>query len=205
MAGALTQRDIREAKAGPPGNFQTNSAADPAVIAENGNDFGVGVEATGGLFGLDVTAINNLKDNEAAAVHAHQFGQAGIGVRGRSSNGPGVLGDSGIDTGVWGRGRTGVLGTSLDKSGQQPGTGYGVVGEGMGSRGAGVLGRNSSGYGGKFEGGTAQLLLVPKGTAGKPKGLHSKGELYLDSNATLFVCTASGFPGTWRQVTTTAV
>jgi hypothetical protein len=200
MAGALTQRDIREAKAAP--GYFTSDSSSPAISAENRNDHGVGVESTAGQIGLYVTVANNLKNDDSAAVYARGSGP-GYGVRGRSDNGPGVQGSS-IATGVWGKGRTGVLGSSQDIYGQQTGTGDGVVGEGMGSRGAGVLGRNSKGYGGKFEGGTAQLLLVPQGTAGKPKGLHSKGELYLDSNATLFVCTASGFPGTWRQATTTA-
>jgi hypothetical protein len=47
-------------------------------------------------------------------------------------------------------------------------------------------------------------LLKPGGKAGKPTtGAHSKGELYMDSQATLWVCVASGTPGTWRRVTTT--
>jgi hypothetical protein len=100
---------------------------------------------------------------------------------------------------------------------------FGIVGDGTGAAGAGILGRNSggsgvqgeggngvhgkatSGYGGLFEGGKAQLKIAPKGTAGRPTtGAHSKGELYMDSAAALFVCTASGTPGKWRRVTTTA-
>ena len=72
--------------------------------------------------------------------------------------------------------------------------------------GAGVVGRNRSGYGGQFEGGKAQLFLKPGGTAGKPTtGAHLKGELYMDSAARLFVCVADGTPGTWKRVDTTAV
>ena len=48
-------------------------------------------------------------------------------------------------------------------------------------------------------------MLMPKGSAGKPTtGSHTKGELYMDSGATLFVCTRGGTPGTWRKFTTTA-
>jgi hypothetical protein len=125
----------------------------------------------------------------------------GHGVRGEGegSEHAGVKGTN--DTGA------GVIGESKN-------TGYDVVGDGTGN-GAGVLGRNAGGpgveardnrYGGKFDGSRAQLLLVPKGTTGRPiSGTHTKGELYVDSAATLFVCTKSGTPGTWRKATTTAV
>ncbi|MEJ7655126.1 MAG: hypothetical protein WKH64_18215 [Chloroflexia bacterium] len=40
---------------------------------------------------------------------------------------------------------------------------------------------------------------------GKPTtGAHLIGELFLDRAAALWICTASGTPGTWRRVTTTA-
>ena len=60
-------------------------------------------------------------------------------------------------------------------------------------------------YGGKFDGSRAQLLLVPKSGTGRPTtGVHTKGEIYLDSAASVFVCTKTGTPGTWRKVTTTS-
>ncbi len=100
--------------------------------------------------------------------------------------------------------------------GQHTGAGFGVVGDGRGSHFAGVLGRNCSGpsvegrdsrYGGKFAGSRAQLMLVPKapGTTGPPTGAHSKGEIYMDSQANLFVCVQGGNPATWRKLTSTAV
>ena len=52
------------------------------------------------------------------------------------------------------------------------------------------------------------MRLVPKGSAGKPSGAHSKGEIYMDSAGTLFVCTASTTSTTaakWRKLSTTAV
>ena len=114
------------------------------------------------------------------------------GVKGTNQTGAGVIGESAQ------LGYEGVYGKHL-------GQGYGVVGDGAGAGFSGVLGRNSSGYGGVFEGGKAQLKLTPKSTTGRPNsGSHQKGELYLDSAATLFVCTRSGTPGTWRKVTTTA-
>lgn len=147
-----------------------------------------------------------------------------------SGDGPGVVGESnGI--GVEGTARlTSVFGPAYENGyegvyGEHTGTsGYGVVGDGSGPW-AGVLGRNNAGEGGRgvgrtgvyarstssasygavCEGGKAQLRLVPRTTAGKPtSGSHAKGELLLDSAATLWICIAGGTPGTWRKVSTTA-
>jgi len=123
----------------------------------------------------------------------------------------GVLGRNSAGAGVEGQGKNGVIGKSSVTSqaavcGQNinSGQGYGVVGDGAGT-GAGVLGRGSTGYGGQFSGNRAQLMLVPASTVGKPTtGAHVKGELYMDSATTLFVCTVNGTPGTWRRVTTVA-
>jgi hypothetical protein len=124
---------------------------------------------------------------------------------------------------IWGRsmekqgpgvsGRTSATNYSAVRGVHEGLVGFGVAGHGRGQDGAGVLGQNADGYGvigrssggigGRFEGSRAQLRLVPGPSAGKPAGAHSKGELYMDSAATLFVCTAEGTPGTWRQVTTT--
>jgi hypothetical protein len=91
----------------------------------------------------------------------------------------------------------GILGTS--------GPGVGVVGSSSGS-GVGIRGTSTSGYGGLFEGGRTQLELVPMATAGKPtSGAHTKGEVYMDSNGSLFVCVATGTSGSWRKITSTPV
>jgi hypothetical protein len=142
------------------------------------------------------------------------------GVYGRhnaASNGPGVTGDGkGNWPGVWGRnpaadgvtgetegeGKSGVYGRHLGLFFDE---GFGVTGDGNGPGGAGVLGRNPNGYGGQFEGGRAQLKLKPAGSAGPPTGAHTKGEIYMDSQANLFVCFRSGNPAGWRKVSTTAV
>jgi hypothetical protein len=155
-------------------------------------------------------------------------GRGVIGVRGRSStagqagvygentttgNGPGVVGDGkGSDVagvlgrnptsggyGVRGNGGTGVYGSSR--------FGVGVKGELTEGDGVGVFAKSSTdkGLGGWFEGGRAQLRIKPKSSAGKPTGgEHAQGELYMDSQAELFVCTAAGGPGTWRRVQTVA-
>jgi hypothetical protein len=117
-------------------------------------------------------------------------------------------------TSIWGAGNPGVLGTTLENGGvgvegNAPGGffGNGVRGGGTGVNRAGIIGENPrGGYGGIFEGSQAQLRLVPNTTTGAPtSGAHKKGELYMDSTGTLFVCTQGGTPGTWRRFATTAV
>jgi hypothetical protein len=227
VAGALTQRDIREAKAAQlsgTGSFPFNGA----VVGLNTNATGYGVAGNGPAVGV----YGESSGSQSSGVRG--ISTFGNGVRGESSSGNGVYGTSssghaifgegsatateevagvrGIGkTGVWGS--TGVLGHS-GVYGQHTGSaGFGLVGDGTGSTGAGVLGRDPTGpgiegrsskYGGKFAGSQAQLMLVPKGTVGKPSGAHTKGEISMDSAGTLFVCTANGTPGTWRKVTTTA-
>ncbi len=150
------------------------------------------------------------------------------GVLGRNSSSGfdafGVKGETVDGVGVKGIGKNGVIGESPTLGhaavyGQHTGTaGYGIVGDGTGSTGSGVAGRNPNGngveglnsrYGGKFAGSRAQLMLVPKSTAGTPTaGTHTKGEIYMDSVANLFVCVASSTDvaaAKWRKVSTTAV
>ena len=111
----------------------------------------------------------------------------------------GVLGDTDI------AGQAGVLGFGAsDGNGVQ---GYSYSGSGAWGRsslGPGVTGLidvGGTGVGGSFAGGRAQLLLVPASTTGAPTTLaHSQGELFLDKNATLFLCTAAGTPGTWLDI-----
>jgi hypothetical protein len=175
-AGALLLRDTRDATAQPDDIHADGVFANFAQLATYNHD----------------AAVTGLCLGSAA-----QYGVHGV----TDANGQaGVRGEGG--TGVWGRseknGYSGVYG-------QHTGSGFGVVGDGRGSGRAGVLGRNSTGYGGTFQGGQAQLKLEPGKSAGKPTtGAHTKGELYMDSEATLFVCTASASPGTWRRLTTTA-
>ena len=230
-----------------------NDGIQPAVRAQNdgtGNGVrvlskgGEGVNSLGviGLLGESFTtgqaAVYGKRfdgvdpDSNGPGVVGEGLGSNYAGVLGRNPSGTGVRGegsDQAEVAGVRGIGKTGVWGSSATTGysgvyGEHTGSlGFGVVGDGTGAAGAGILGRNSGGegvrgegtngvhgqatggYGGLFEGGKAQLRIAPKGTAGRPTtGAHTKGELYMDSAAALFVCTASGTPGRWRKVTTTA-
>jgi hypothetical protein len=207
---AGTLLNAREAKAATD-TFDTVWCAD--LIADTG-----GVRTThksGGraVWALNTSGPNPTVDAEHRGSGVGVFGKGVIGVRGHSST-DGEAGVYGENTarkgpGVFGRGVIGVRGHSSTTGqagvyGENTAGGPGVVGDGKSSDAAGVFGRNVAGYGGRFEGGKAQLLLKPGGKAGKPTtGAHSKGELYMDSQATLWVCVASGTPGTWRRVTTT--
>ena len=175
-----------------------NLAAGQGLLGRSTN--GTGVDGRG-VIGV----LGRSGHTGQAAVYGEHHTSAGPGVVGEA-NGPdyaGVLGRNSDGTGVWGQSsKTGYSGVY----GQHTGSlGFGVVGDGRGNSNAGVLGRNLSGYGGQFEGGRAQLKFKPAGSARKPTGVHTKGEIYMDSAATLFVCTASGIPGKWRKVSTTAV
>src|SRR5919109_2937726 len=74
--------------------------------------------------------------------------------------------------------------------------GIAIRGRNNGS-GDGVEGISATGVGGFFAGGAAALHLVPALTAGQPKaGSHLRGDLLIDRTGTLWLCTATGTPGT---------
>jgi hypothetical protein len=71
--------------------------------------------------------------------------------------------------------------------------------------GDGVEGISAGGVGGFFAGGAAALHLVPAQTTGHPlSALHLRGDLLMDRTGTLWVCVASGTPGTWHKILTAA-
>jgi hypothetical protein len=60
------------------------------------------------------------------------------------------------------------------------------------------------GLGGEFSGASAPIRLDPATTAGAPtSGTHKRGELYVDSQGSLFLCVADSAgtsAGTWKKV-----
>ncbi len=196
-----------------PGVVGDGKGASFAGVRGN-NSGGVGVEGHGknGVYGLSSTG------DGWGAVVGRSTGQGGIGTYGEGLSGVGVKGVGKHGSG----GGQGVVGAGVEGSGL-----YGVWGESSVENSVGVVGRNRNGigvagdgqtgvrgdsfgggYGGRFGGGKAQLMLDPGGSVGKPtSGTHNQGEIYMDSAGTLFVCTAGDGTtvGTWRKVTTTAV
>ncbi len=192
--------------AGVAGRNSTQDGTGVSGVATNG----VGVRAIGnnGVHGQSIESGwagvygNNTTDYGFGVVGDGKG--SGAGVLGRNQTGDGVQGETRRDgySGVYGY-HNGTSGYGVTGVGR--GSGMGVVGKNFDAGGIGVLGEATNGYGGWFQGGNAQLFLKPAGRAGKPtSGSHSKGELYMDSTAKLFVCVADGTPGTWRKVTTTA-
>jgi hypothetical protein len=246
VAGALTQRDIREAQAAiVQGTSEAPDRGAVEGINANANGFGVwgrgggsavggiGVSGTHGKIGV-YGESNYISDN-AHGVQGYKSDTnigGGAGVYGENVKGDGVQGvGNGGGSGVYGRGRPGVRGESSAQEGvgvrgETAGdfargvfgrttgfNGQGVSGEGL--KGTGVLGTGKTGvagmstgtgYGGYFEGGKAQLRIMPSLEGGRPTtGSHFKGEIYMDTAGKLFVCIGTGIPGKWRKVSTTAV
>jgi len=141
--------------------------------------------------------------NSTHDVFRADSGGSGAGLVGVSGNGSGVVGTGVLGHGVVGTSSfgNGVYGFSSQapavrgESEQYPGV------HGTSDDAFGVWGVSSNLYGGVFQGGKAQLRLMPQSSSGKPStGSHQKGEIYMDSRGSLFICTAQGTPGTWKKV-----
>ncbi len=156
---------------------------------------GIDVE-NAGYAGSAISAANNDSTNQQAAVYGWTKGK-GPGVEGLSvGGGPGVQGDSNspglYGCGVRGNGvgySSGVVGTT--------GQGNGVYG--YSTDGYGITGASTTGRGGHFAGVAAQIQLSP-GSAGTHPTSGATGDLYVDSTARLWFCTAGGTTATWMQV-----
>jgi hypothetical protein len=164
------------------------AAAQPAAAA-TGDDFVLGEPNTA----TDTTTLSAAVDNApgldvtntaetGTAVHAKGF----IALYGEAGDefGTGVVGFSKRDNGVFGQSQhgTAVLGTSF--------------------HGDGVGGSSTDEYGVVASGGRAPLRLVPGQGVGAPShGKHKTGELYVDSEGSLFFCVKLGHHGgTWVRL-----
>jgi hypothetical protein len=204
VAGTLVHQENRDAAADHAPDINASVVSAHRMYAEE-----MKAENQHGSFGLGVTTTS---DFYAASIQNFGSGAALVArTEGANSAVGGVAADATVDGfGVTGAGAYGVFGQSItSRPGfhgvwgiSSTGVGTGVFGEGkVGVRGKAM---NSTGYAGVFEGGKAQLRLVPSTTYGKPTtGAHLKGELYLDRNVNLWLCTANGTPGTWKKVTLT--
>ena len=127
------------------------------------------------------------------------------GVAGTATKGPGVSGTATTGNGVYGRCTSGGFGVGV--YGVQSGVGSGVRGDCKGGTGVfgnvtsgiGVKGIATTGRGAVFAGQAAQISLTPA-TAGTHPTSGTKGDLFLDSTARLWLCTVGGTTATWKQV-----
>ena len=150
--------------------------------------------------------VQGVSSNVNASGVYGENSRGGWGTAGRTSGADraGVLGDN-TGSGF------GVLGKSASGVGVQGTGNTGVLGEGNGSTGVGMLGQSDLGTGVAALGGAgigvyasgerAPLRLAPSALPGAPaSGFHERGELVLDANGDLYLCKASGTPGTWRMI-----
>jgi len=195
------------------------SSAGTGVLGSDGSD-GLGVS------GSSASGVGVLGSSNGTAAPANPgvgvggYSTAGIGVEGADlASGAGVRGESVTGFGVCGTcvggtptgnyvGVGGYTRNGVGVQGSDNASGFGVYGSSAASYGvignsggaAGVYGTSTT-YGGEFLGGLAPLLLTPATSSGPPVvGAHNQGELYVDDKGSVFVCTAKGEPGTWRQV-----
>jgi hypothetical protein len=159
------------------GVFGTSSTAGHAAVF--GDHKGEGTGVVGDTAGSD--SINTF-----GVLGRHKGPNGGDGVRGEGT--PGVFG-------INKRNFFGGAGSSGGPTEFDAGVG------GFSEGGPGIFG--SGAIGGQFRGTRVQLNLFPGPTAGRPSaGFHPKGDIYMDSEAALFVCIADGTPGTWVRVAT---
>ena len=162
---------------------------------------GEGYGVAGQVTSVNTPATQGANYGSGPGVRGLNINNLGVGVQGVGNIG--VRGDTTTagSYGVYGSNNAGghAVGGNTTSTSRA-----GVYGSNFGA-GPGVTGVAANGYGGQFQGGKAQLKLIPSGTTGRPTtGAHTKGELFMDSAANLYVCTVSGTPGTWRRVSTIA-
>jgi hypothetical protein len=146
------------------------------------------------------TPYQGLSVANSAAIAAYETTGSAVGVYASSAGSKGVVAVTDVGIGVEGS----AASTGIGVSGVSD-SGTGVFGNAT-AGGPGVRGSSISGYGGSFGGGKAPLFLEPSVSAGAPStpSDHS-GELYLDSNNVLWLCTAPGvpshgIPGSWVRL-----
>jgi hypothetical protein len=187
-----------------------NTSAAPGI-------YGVS-DGTSGIFSTTAFACGVLGDNNSGSIGV-------VGVSGGGNDAVGVFGVGGgnpeipplvtpATIGVFGATNTtagiGVFGASSGGDGVQgltKGQSHsGVLGIDSGTQGGfGVKAQSANGYGVHTQGGLAPLRLVPAGTDGPPTaGAHVVGEVYVDTTGAVFVCTAAGTPGTWKEISASA-
>jgi hypothetical protein len=191
-------------------------SASPAAAANGGNAIlgqvnSASAPTTLTFGGSSTNALNVNGTSTVALVEGNQSGSGtavkgaavqGSGIEGTSSEGSGVYGSSEFEVGVKGIGPFGVQG-----EGEIAGV------QGITTGGTGVVGTATSGFGvyASSQFGTAVEANGPTALrltsySGRPApvadgGYHDAGEVvYDDVGTAVWLCVASGTPGTWRKL-----
>jgi hypothetical protein len=185
----------------------TNNWADTQTgIVHNGNvQNGPAINAvrttantTGVMFSENAGLIAQSEiDGNDAIIGFGPRGATASGVHGFAFDGRAVAGSGDQGVGVFGEIRQGNSGPdTIAVQAVNNCTGPNAVGLKASATGG------TAGLGGSFDGTLAPLRLVPASTPGAPQtGLHSVGELYVDSRGNLYFCKKDGTPGAWTRLT----
>jgi hypothetical protein len=162
-----------------------------AGVRGQGAGIGVFGESTGGSVGV--------YGYSATGPGAYGFSQDGLGAAGVSVNGIGSL--------AFSQQREAINAFSVNGDGVRGSTSSGnaaaVFAENASgsASGVGVVALGQAGVGVYASGQHAAVQLGRAQTAGAPAtGFHVAGELVLDANADLYLCKATGSPGTWKLI-----
>jgi hypothetical protein len=158
------------------------------VLAEHDGPSGSGLAASGSTAvtatGVDRGVVASSSAFQGAAVRAESTGSSSTAVRAIASTNDG--------TGVSASGQVGVIAVGTEMGIYTGDCPIGVYGTGSE---VGLMGRAN----------VAPLWLVPLGVAAPDSGVaHSAGQFQVDESGDLWVCVASGTPGTFRKLAGTA-
>ena len=214
LGGSNTATALTTLSAGiansPALKVTNTSTVGSGIVAQAGTS--AGLAATGAVLG-DSQARNGVVGLSSAkygvlgrnGVYSGSIPDAAGGVMGESDTDVGVLGASNTGTAVIGLsgGSYGVLGVGDDYVGTAGMSDNGIGVYGQSDKSAGVRGDASKGPGGIFGSPYAQLALASVGERLVPTSdtvHHAVGEIVLDLNADVWLCTVAGTPGTWRKL-----
>ena len=201
------------------GVFGVTHGQGAAVRGQNKGNAGTGVvgeSLTGGegVVGLGGATGVRGEGTETGVLGSAASASGGIGVSGKGTTGTGVSGVSQSGVGVTGTSTDehGVIGTSTNSSGVRGQTtaaahagvsAINTAGVGMFAQSDdlhGIEAVSKNGVGGYFQGGQAQVWLVPSSSSGPPSSGFT-GQLFVDRNGVLYFCSSgSGRGATWKQV-----
>jgi hypothetical protein len=214
----LVGKDAKPAAGANGQSVTLGSASNTATLPT-----GISVDIPAGptIYGLGVTDRGLASFFNTAAIAGHTNGRFNAGVYGYAQAGAtesptGVLGESDQGTGVhgWGAtygcfgfgGQSGVYGNSPVNG--LRGESFGTNGRGLfvgasGAGGVGALINSSQGIGTATSGGRAALRLETSAPDAPPPtrtDSHLRGEVDIDANGDVWLCTSAGTPGVWRKI-----
>jgi hypothetical protein len=190
----------------------TNSSSSVAAVYGQTNGIGGAVLGKIDNPSSDASAVNGVTNGNGSGIYGYSTG-VGSAVSGEIQNASSSVAalygqTNGTGQGVFGY--TTGTGSAIKGTIQNTSSSAAAVYGTTSGSGPGVQGLSTSGYGGLFSGSLAPISLTPAGAAGIPgvgTGSHAIGDIWVDENGLVFVCTGASTgsgntetPGTWRQL-----